>query len=94
TILFNSSLEKPNPMFDLLRMRQMETRGNEKFIRNYFLAFQSGSQTRNERPSKQSVPIRIKRCATTAPPISPCPYWTYSICVFRDTKAWTGERFL
>ncbi|GIY53357.1 hypothetical protein CEXT_602921 [Caerostris extrusa] len=58
-----------------------------KFIWNYFLAFQSGSQTRNERSGKQRVPIRIKRCATSAPPLSPCPFWADSICVFRDRKA-------
>ncbi|GIY53359.1 hypothetical protein CEXT_602931 [Caerostris extrusa] len=48
-------------------MRQMDARGNGKFIWNYFLAFQSGLQTRKERSTKQRVPIRIKRCATSGP---------------------------
>ncbi|GIY76551.1 hypothetical protein CDAR_48371 [Caerostris darwini] len=73
-------------MLDLLTIRQMDARGNGKFIRNYFLAFQSVSQTRKERSSKQRVPIRIKRCGTSDP-LSPRPYWTDSICVFEDRKA-------
>ncbi|GIY21527.1 hypothetical protein CDAR_18681 [Caerostris darwini] len=55
-------------------MRQMDARGNREFIRNCFLAFQSGSQTRKERSSKQREPIQIKRCGTSATPyLSPLP---------------------
>ncbi|GIX98925.1 hypothetical protein CEXT_614491 [Caerostris extrusa] len=46
----------------------MDARGNGKFVRETISwHFNQELQTRNERSSKQRVPIRIKRCATSAP---------------------------
>ncbi|GIY53361.1 hypothetical protein CEXT_602941 [Caerostris extrusa] len=96
--VFKFYLDKPNPVFDLLTMRQMDATGNGKFIRNYFLAFQSGLQIRKERSSKQRYPSESKDTAPLPP--SPGPYLTDSICVFLRTERlsgvqlWTEERFL
>ncbi|GIY53367.1 hypothetical protein CEXT_602971 [Caerostris extrusa] len=58
-------------MFDLLTIRQMDARGNGKFIWNYFLAFQSRLQTKRKGPANKGYPSESKDAPPL--PLSPCP---------------------
>ncbi|GIY53365.1 hypothetical protein CEXT_602961 [Caerostris extrusa] len=65
----------------------MDARGNGSLSGTISWHFNQDYKQETKGPANKGYPSESKEAALLSPPISPCPYWTDSICVFRDRKA-------